>query len=89
MSEKTEALLKEMPDKILSRLDALIALYVRKELEGKSTTSRDMISLLSTCGIDYKVIAKIFNKTPSYIASELTQIRKGGGKNAKRKQSGS
>lgn len=62
---------------IQKRLDVLIALTLKREMkEDESTTMRDLIAILSSLGLKYTEIASIFGKSSSYIASELTQIRK-------------
>jgi len=71
---------------IQKRLDVLIALILKKELkENKSLTMTDLIDLLSSLGLKYTEIANIFGKSPSYIASELTKIKKRGSKNVRKK----
>lgn len=70
---------------IQKRLDVLIALSLRKEMkQDKSLKTRDMIVMLSALGLKYTDIANIFGKSASYIASELTLIKKRGGINAKK-----
>jgi len=63
-------------------MDVLISLFIKKEIEGKNATSREVISYLSSIDLSYSEIAKILGKTPSYVASELTVLKKKGGKNA-------
>jgi hypothetical protein len=74
---------------IQKRLDILIALLLKEKLKNdKSLTMKELINLLSSLGLKYTEIANIFGKTPSYISSELTQIKKKkkkGVKNAKDK----
>lgn len=71
---------------IQKRLDVLISLMIRKELKEKSITMREIIDYLSSLDLGYTEIAKIFGKSPSYIASELTLIKKRGGKNVRSKK---
>lgn len=78
MSEKVETSLLA----IQKRLDILISLIVKKELEDKTITMREMIGYLSSVGLNYSEIASIFGKSSSYIASELTLLKKRGKKNA-------
>lgn len=71
---------------IQKRLDVLIALILKKELkENKSMTMTDLIDLLSSLGLIYTEIANIFGKSPSYISSELTRIKKREAKNVRKK----
>jgi hypothetical protein len=66
---------------IQKRLDVLISLSIDKELkEDKSLTKKVAINKLAAFGLKYTEIAGILGKSPSYIASELTQARKGGAK---------
>lgn len=84
MSEKnTEDLLIN----IKKRLDVLIALIIRKEIkENKSITMREIISFLSSLNLKYTEIADILGRSPSYISSEITLVKKGDKKNVKKKQ---
>lgn len=62
---------------IQKRLDIFIALLLKEKLKNdKSLTMKELINLLSSLGLKYNEIANIFGKTPSYISSELTQIKK-------------
>ncbi len=62
---------------IQKRLDILIALLLKEKLKNdKSLTMKELINLLSSFGLKYNEIANIFGKTPSYISSALTQIKK-------------
>jgi len=48
-----------------------------KELsEKQKLTTRDQIGLLNSMRLDYKEIAEIFGRSHTYIASELTQLKK-------------
>jgi len=76
---------EEANAEIVKRLNVLIALSIRKELkEDKSLTMRDVIAQLSSLGLKYTEIAEIFGKSPSYVSSEISQIKKGG-KNVQRR----
>jgi hypothetical protein len=67
---------------IQQRLDVLIALSLKKEMKkDKSLKMRDMIVMLSSLGLKYTDIANILGRSPSYIASELTLMKKKGKKN--------
>lgn len=71
---------------ILKRIDVLIALILKRELkENKSLKMIELIDFLSSFGLNYNEIANICGKSPSYIASELTRIKKKGLKNARKK----
>lgn len=71
---------------IQKRLDVLIALILKKELkENKSLTMTELIDFLSSFGLKYNEIANICGKSPSYISSELTRIKKKEFKNARKK----
>ena len=62
-------------ESVTKRLDVIIGLLLKQDAErGKS--AREQIEQLSLQGMDYKEIARIFGRSPSYIASELTQIKK-------------
>ena len=62
---------------IQKRLDIFIALLLKEKLKkDKSLTMKELINLLSSLGLKYTEIANIFGKTPSYISSELTQMKK-------------
>jgi len=63
-------------DKLISRVDILISILLEPKLDGKKTTIREQVEFLNTHGLEYKEIARLFNKSPGYIASELTLIRK-------------
>jgi len=62
-------------ESIVKRLDVIINLLLKQDAE-KGASARDHIEQLSLQGMDYKEIAKVFGRSPSYIASELTQIKK-------------
>lgn len=69
---------------IIKRLNVLINLAILKDIRGKKTlTARDYISILDSMGLRYLEIAEIFGKSPSYIASELTQLKKKGDKHGR------
>lgn len=81
-SEQKEGLLLSG---IQKRLDVLISLTLRREMQAnKAITTREMITLLSSLGLKYGEIASIFGKSPTYIASELTLIKKRGEKNGRK-----
>ena len=66
--------------KILGRLNILIALEIRKE--GKKhdkKVTRKNIKLLSRIGMDYKEIAEVLDMNPGTIANELTALKKKNG----------
>ena len=67
----------EILNNIQKRLDILIALSIKKELkEDKSLTMREVISFLDSMDLKYTDIAKLFGKSSSYIASEITLLKK-------------
>lgn len=66
-------------DKLISRVDVLINLALKQQIDAKKTNVRKQIKFLNSLGFDYKEIAKIFGKSPTYIASELTFLKKKGG----------
>jgi len=71
---------------IKKRLDVLIALILKKELvENRSLTMTELINFLSSFGLKYNEIANICGKSPSYISSELTRLKKKDLKNARKK----
>ncbi len=71
--EKTK---KDEKTEVTCRLDALIALAVRREIKSDdSLKMRDMIALLASAGLKYAEIAAILGKSPSYVASELTVLK--------------
>jgi DNA-binding CsgD family transcriptional regulator len=72
---------------IQKRLDILISLILKRELQDKTITMRETISHLSSVGLTYSEIAAIFGKSASYVASELTLLKKRGEKNARTKKS--
>ena len=68
---------EEKNDDVKRRLDALIAILIQKELkEDKSMNMRGAVALLSSSGLKYGEIAQILGKSPTYIASELTLLKK-------------
>ncbi len=71
---------KEEPNEdIIKRLNALIYLNIKREMkENKSESVREYILLLNSLGFRYNEIANIFGKSPTYIASELTLMKKKG-----------
>jgi len=74
---------------LTKRLDVIIYLLMKQNQERGGTT-RQMIKELNDIGLKDIEIAKIFGRSRSYIASELTLIRKSkvknseGGKNGER-----
>ncbi len=71
---------KEEPNEdIIKRLNALIYLNIKREMkENKSESVREYILLLNSLGFRYNEIANIFGKSPTYIGSELTLMKKKG-----------
>jgi DNA-binding CsgD family transcriptional regulator len=57
------------------RLDVLIRLMLRPT-DVQEMTNREQIALLSSAGLRDTEIANILGKTRSYVASEMTQVRK-------------
>lgn len=62
--------------KLISRNSVLVNLLLKDPSEKQKLTTRQQIEMLSSMGLDYKEIAEIFGRSPSYIASELTQLKK-------------
>ena len=54
----------------------LVNLLLKDPSEKQKLTTRQQIEMLNSMGLDYKEIAEIFGRSQSYIASELTQIKK-------------
>ena len=78
--------MEELMNDIRKRLDVLIALNIKNELKNDThLTMREVISFLDSLGLKYTEIAKIFGKTPSYVAGEISKIKKGGKKNDRTK----
>lgn len=62
-------------EEVTRRLDVIIYLLLdQKKQQGKS--NRDIIKELSEFGLKDSEIAKMLGRSRSYVASELTQIRK-------------
>ena len=61
-------------DAVKKRLDVIIGLMLKQQ--SKETTAREQIALLNSMGLKYTEIAQILGKNPSYIAKELTVLKK-------------
>lgn len=62
-------------ESIIKRLNVLIHIEL-KRMATEGMLSRDQISTLSSLGLNYNEIAAIIGRTPSYVASELTVLKK-------------
>jgi len=60
---------------ITKRLDIVIYLLLKQNKE-KDSTTRQTINELSNLGLKYGEIAKILGRSGSYVASELTLLKK-------------
>jgi hypothetical protein len=65
----------EKLDDIIRRLDALLSLIIISQIQDKISI-RNQIQILSSTGLKYHEIAKILSKSPSYVSSELTKLKK-------------
>jgi len=74
-------------EEIAKRLDIIIYLLLKQSLE-KGTTTRQIIKELNDIGLKDHEIAKIFGKSRSYIASELTLLKKSKTKSFKKGKNG-
>lgn len=64
---------------ITKRLDIIIGLLLRQQKD-KNTSNRQTIKELNDMGLKDFEIARILGRSRSYVASELTQLRKSKGK---------
>lgn len=62
-------------EEITKRLDVIIYLLLKQNQE-KGATTRQIIKELNDIGLKDYEIAKIFGKSRSYIASEVTLLKK-------------
>jgi len=76
MNEHMSKEILQKLDKLVSRVDVLIYLALRQQADKQKLTMRERIHVLSSLGLYYKDIARIFGKSDTYIASELTQLKK-------------
>ncbi len=63
-------------EEITKRIDIIIYLLIKQRLEKETVTNREIISELVDRGLKDIEIANIFGKSRSYIASEITQLKK-------------
>jgi AraC-like DNA-binding protein len=63
-------------EEITKRIDIIIYLLIKQRLEKETVTNREIISELVDRGLKDIEIANIFGKSRSYIASEITQMKK-------------
>jgi hypothetical protein len=71
--------LSEKVDKLISRIDVLINIALKYQVTNQKVSIREQIGFLNSLGLNYKDIAGIFGKSPSYISSELTLLKKKNG----------
>ncbi len=69
---------KEFREQLLKKLNMIIALLIdlREGYTEKEITLREKIATLYNAGLNYKEIAQLLNKKPSYIAVEISTIKK-------------
>jgi hypothetical protein len=61
---------------LIGRMDVLINLMFKLlEKDGKASSARDKIIMLSSFGLTPKDIAKIINSTPNHVSVELSMYR--------------
>jgi DNA-binding CsgD family transcriptional regulator len=68
-------------DAIKRRLDTIIGLMLKQHPKD-GMTSREQIALLNSTGLKYNEIAQILGRSGSYVASELTVLKKSAKKNS-------
>ena len=73
MNENNDDMKNELR-RIVTRLDAMIALSLLQIRDGVS--AREQIKILNQTGLKYGEIASILGRSASYVASELTTIKK-------------
>ncbi len=67
---------EEKHDAITKRLDVIISLMMEQQSTEAPLTLKDKIKKLQDCGLDYKTIATILNKSPGHISKELSLLKK-------------
>jgi hypothetical protein len=74
MKEKDDEIIRNNLVCIVRRLDALIALSLLQISD--KVSARDQIKILNQAGLKYGEIAPLLGRSSSYVASELTVIKK-------------
>ncbi len=65
---------KEYEDKILKRLDALIAIMLNSKVDESNVLTK--VRILKKAGLDYKEIANILNTSPNSVSVMFAKINK-------------
>lgn len=60
---------------LIKRLDVLIHLQLKQQAQS-GTSTREQIGILNSLGLNYNEIATIIGRSGSYVASELTLLKK-------------